>query len=297
VTAQRARSNKGKRSPEPAIVLRGGPRGLAASLPSIGARSGASPLSTSEVSVVVDGAVPERVRIRTRREPDAPSELRVRLAASTPPGRYEGVATVGDRAVPIVFNVEPTPRLRALPSRVETVAGPSASETVEIHLANSGNQAVDIPERSSFCLFDSAGIDHAVWAALTADPPKGKGRTDILLDDLAASHGGLVDVRVRDGAGSLAPGEERTCRLELRWSDRLRPGRSYGGAWEVAGLRLPIRVETPRAKTSRAQPAATRPAAAKPAATRPAAAKPSPAKPSPAKPAPAKPPTTARRAR
>lgn len=248
MTAQRAGGRR--KASEPAVVLRGPPTRLAATRPlpvDIGSVDGAR-VPASAVSVLVEGAVPERVRVRRAHEPGAAPELRVRLASSTPPGRYEGAATVGDRTVPVVIEVEPAPRLRAAPSRLETTAEPAGSETVEIHLANSGNLPIEIPARSSFCLFDGAGIDHAVWAALTTDPPGGKGRMDVLLDDLAASHGGLVDVRVRDGAGSIAPGERRTCRVELRWSDRLRPGRRYAGAWEVAGLRLPIRVETRRVR-------------------------------------------------
>ena len=164
---------------------------------------------------------------------------------------------MGDRTIPIVIEVEPAARLHASPSRFETSATSGGSETIEIEIMNGGNLPVDIPTRSSFCLFDGGGIDHAVWAALTLEPPEGKGRVDLLLDDLAASHGGLVDVRVRDGAGSIAPGTQRTCQVELRFSDRLRPGRRYAGAWEVAGLRVPIRVETPRPKPSVATLAAT----------------------------------------
>jgi hypothetical protein len=107
-----------------------------------------------------------------------------------------------------------------------------------------------------------------VWAALTSDPPAGKGRLDVLLDDLAVSHGGLVDVRVRDGAGDLAPGKGRTCRIELGWSDRLRPGRTYAGSWEVGGLRLPIRVETPRDRSHNDKPSPEKPPPEKPARPR-----------------------------
>jgi len=215
-------------------------------------------LPATAVSVLVDGAVPERVRIRRGREPGDPPELLLRLAPSTPPGRYEGAATVGDRPVPVRIEVEPAVRVRATPSRFELGAEPSGTETVEIQLANSGNVPVEIPARSSFSLFEGGGIDHAVWAALGADPPMGKSRMDVLLDDLAASHGGLVDVRVRDGAGSLAPGERRTCRVEFGLSDRLRPGRRYDGAWEIADLSVLIRVETPREKPARARAATTR---------------------------------------
>jgi hypothetical protein len=257
VTAQSASGRR--KSSEPAVILRGPPTRLSASrpLPADVASVDLAPLAASAVSMLIKGAVPERVRVRGGRTLGAVPELRVRLAPSTPPGRYEGAASVGARTVPVVIEVEPAPRLRATPSRLETVAEAGGSEAVEIHLANSGNLPIEIPSRSSFCLFDGGGLDHAVWTALTTDPPEGKGRMDMLLDDLAASHGGLVDVRVRDGAGSIAPGERRTCRVELRWSDRLRPGRRYAGAWEVAGLRLPIRVETPRVRPSGAKASTT----------------------------------------
>jgi hypothetical protein len=244
-------ASRRRKTTEPAVVLRGPPRRLASNTLPVGVGPLANrPLPASAVSVLVDGAVPVRARIRLGRQPGARPELRLSLAADTPPGRYEGAATLGDRTVPIVIDVEPAARLRASPSRFETSATPAGSETVEIEITNAGNQLVEIPARSSFCLFDGGGIDHAVWAALTTEPPEGKGRADVLLDDLATSHGGLVDVRVRDGAGSIVPGAQRTCTVELRFSDRLRPGHRYAGAWEVAGLRVPIRVETPRAKPS-----------------------------------------------
>lgn len=235
-----------KAARESAVVLRGPPGRLSAvaPLPAAVASRDAAHGAAAEISILVAGAEPEQVRIRGGRGQGNAQELRVRLAPSTPPGTYEGVATVGERTVPVRIEVEPAVRLRAVPSRVELRAEPRGTAAVEIRLTNGGNIPVDVPARASFCLFDGGGIDHAVWAALTTEPPKGKGRMDVLLDDLAASHGGLVDVRVRGGAGSLAPGESRTCLVDLGWSDRLRPGRRYLGAWDVAGLRIPVRVET-----------------------------------------------------
>lgn len=250
MTAGRASGRRAASAAVPALVLRGGPTHLAA-VPSPGTDLIPRDLAAGRAPAVVlhiDGVVPERVRVRRRRDPSGPAQLRVRLAPSTPPGRYKGAATVGDRTVPVVIEVEPAPRLRAAPGRFAMTGEPAGSGTIDVELANTGNVPVEIPARSSFCLFDGGGIDHAVWTALTAEPPQGKGRMDLLLDDLAVSHGGLVDVRVRDGAGALASGERRTCRVELGWSDRLRPGRTYAGSWEVGGLRLPIRVETPRSK-------------------------------------------------
>jgi hypothetical protein len=89
-------------------------------------------------------------------------------------------------------------------------------------------------------------MEHAVWAALASDPPSGRKRIDVLLDDLAESHGGLVTTAVKRGA-SIAPGESRHIQVTLRFSDRLRPGKHYAGAWRDEGLRVPVRITTPAA--------------------------------------------------
>jgi hypothetical protein len=254
---------------EPALVLRGGPTRLAASRSLATSGTGPGVRRRSDVSLFIEGVVAERVSLRTTREAGDPSRLRVRLAPSTPPGRYEGSAILADTTVPVVIDVQPAPRVRASPSRFDLIAETSGSQSIEVELTNTGNVPIEIPARSSFCLFDGGGIDHAVWAALTTEPPQGKGRMDVLLDDLAMSHGGLVDVRVREGAGGLKPGETRTCRLDLGMSERLRRGRTYAGSWEVARLRLPIRVTTPSGKSPEPKPPETRPPEPKPPETRP----------------------------
>ena len=75
---------------------------------------------------------------------------------------------------------------------------------------------------------------------------------DVLLDDLAESHGGLVEVRARSAkTRTIAPGASREAELTLRFSDRLQPGRTYGGSWNPEGLHLRVRVTVPSAKGRR----------------------------------------------
>jgi len=97
-------------------------------------------------------------------------------------------------------------------------------------------------------VFDGSGVAHAFWVAFVSEPVEGKERIDLLLDDLAQSHGGLVELRARAGERRVAPGESRDVELTLRFSDRLRPGHAYAGSWDAEGLHLRIRVSVPAAK-------------------------------------------------
>jgi hypothetical protein len=187
--------------------------------------------------------------VRVRPLPDA-RKVTLRLPRSTPPGTYEGTVEIGGETVPIVAEVEPRPLAQAEPRRIVLEAGPGETAAVDVTLVNTGNVALDVSDTTTFCLFDGRGLEHAAWAALSSDPPQGKQRLDVFLDDLAESHGGLVTLKVENGA-AIEAGESRDVRLTLRFSDRLRPGKRYAGAWRAGGIRVPFRIETPEAKPAR----------------------------------------------
>jgi hypothetical protein len=178
-------------------------------------------------------------------DPDRPGASRatLRLPGSTPPGTYEGVAEIGCQRLDIAAEVEPSARLEAEPRRISIQAGPGETVTIALTLVNTGNVPCNVSGVSTFCLFAGGGVDHAVWAALASDAPPDTRRIDVLLDDLARLHGGLVTARVARGV-KIAPGEARTARLSLRFSGRLQPGARYAGQWEAEGLRVPVRVTT-----------------------------------------------------
>ena len=192
------------------------------------------------------------VRGLTVRSPEGVAARRatLRLPRSTPPGSYEGTADIGGETVSIVAEVEPRPRLEAEPRRFTIEAQPGGTANVDVDLVNTGNVPCEIAGTTTFCLFDGAGLEHAVWAALAAEPVEGTRRIDVLLDDLAESHGGLVATRVARG-GTIAPGDSGRVRLELRFSDRLRPGRGYAGTLRIEGLRIPFRITTAAAPRRR----------------------------------------------
>ncbi len=190
--------------------------------------------------VAATGILPPRVRVA---DPSV-AILKLRLPRSTPPGEYAGAAELGGRSVPVSAEVQPFHRLRATPPSASLRVTPGKAVPLEIGLANLGNVPADIQARHTFCVFDSSGIDRALYVALTEEPPSGQRRIDRLMDELATYHGGLVRLDVVDGAGPLPPGEQRALRLELRFSERVRPGRAYAGIWLLENLRFAVRAET-----------------------------------------------------
>jgi hypothetical protein len=207
-----------------------------------------------EAVAILEGVAAPRVILRpVVRGGGAAVRARLKLPATTPPGSYRGFLRIGGREYPVAVEVEPHLRARSHPSRLAVGAAPGGEVAAEVVVVNEGNVDFAVPAKSSFCLFGGDGIHHALWTALTSDPPEGKQRLDVLLDDLADSHGGLVDVRTRAPA-SIAPGDAQAVSLTLTFSDRLRAGHDYTGTWEPAGLRLPVGVSVPA--RARRRPAA-----------------------------------------
>jgi hypothetical protein len=172
----------------------------------------------------------------------------LRLPKSTPPGKYRGSLEIGGEKLPIMAEVESRPRVERMPRRLTIEVEPGGEVTAAVVLVNTGNVPCEVPAASTFCVFDGSGVEQAFWAALGSDQRKGRERLDVLLDELAGYHGGLVEVRARADKRAIEPGESREVRLTLRFSDRLRAGRTYAGTWTAEGLRLPIRVTVPETK-------------------------------------------------
>jgi hypothetical protein len=223
------------------VVARGEPRRLKCVLSIESQAADATGIRALEASL--EGVKVEGIKVFSASVRD-PSRLRLslRTPSTTPPGRYPGSVRIGERTIAIDAEIAPHLQVRADPARLVVVATPRSTRTAELTLLNTGNVPCEVPMSSTFCLFDGHGVDHAFLVALTTDPPPEKQRIDLLLDDLAESHGGLVRARATQGQGPIPPGEAREIRLRLRFSGRLRPGRQYAGAWDLPGLRVPVRV-------------------------------------------------------
>jgi len=227
-------------SPAP-TVFRGAPDQLTCSVPLEPGKDRAR--ASARPTAALEGAEVERVTVFGS-SAVGPQQRRVNLRArsTTPPGRYPGSLRIGGRTIPIEAEVEASPRVRCEPGRLVLDVKPRGMVTTEVTVLNSGNVPCMVPISSTFCLFDGDGVHHAIWVALTGEPTPEKQRIDLLLDDLAESHGGLVRVRTAKGEDPILPGEARTVQLTLRFSERLRHPRRYAGVWEVDGLRIPVRV-------------------------------------------------------
>jgi len=240
-----------KRDGEP-LRFHGTPHRLVGRLPLQGSLTGEA-LAGFPLKIRLGGGLAAAGLLAPRIRAADPSAaiLKLRLPRSTPPGTYEGAAELGGQSVPVVADVQPLHRLRATPSSASLHVTPGKPAPLEIGLANLGNVPTDIQARHTFCVFEGSGIDRAFYVALAEDPPKGERRIDRLMDELATHHGGLVRLDVVDGVGPLSPGEQRVLRIELRFSERMRPGRTYAGTWVLENLLFAVRAETAPEKDAR----------------------------------------------
>ena len=174
--------------------------------------------------------------------------LQFSLPESTPPGIYEGNVQIGSESYPITIEVEPRPYLVISPRRLSFRIAPGAEATVELTLVNSGNVACEIAKVHAFGLFDVDGFDRSFGAALIDPVEKGQGRLGRFMDEVADSHGGLVRVSMKAGAGSLEPGELRNVRATLHFSNHLKPDHTYWGAWPLVNLSYYVRVTVTSSK-------------------------------------------------
>lgn len=179
-----------------------------------------------------------------RSAPPAVSMLSFRLPRTTRPGKYEGSIELGELQIPMVAEVEPRPLLRILPHSLAVQVQPGARITTEITLFNLGNVDVRLESEYTFCLFDSRGLDVALFRCLTAEHDGERRRVDRFADELAESHGGLVRVTTGEKASRIAPEEVRELEIELHFSRRLRPGSTYCGAWVVSQASFAVEATT-----------------------------------------------------
>lgn len=173
-----------------------------------------------------------------------PGRMRLRLAPHTPPGHYKvELEFAGGQRQELSVAVESRPRLHVVPGTLRLAGAPGGAASAWLALENRGNEPLNIGE-ALFCgLFDNGGIEAALAAVYRLE-------TDNLNEVIATgfgrlrqAHGGLLKLRVREGAGTLAPGERRQVLIRATLSTRLAPGHGYHGTFEFGPHRIAVQVQ------------------------------------------------------
>ena len=207
------------------VLLLGPPRSLSGQVALSVTKSQVVP-----VSITVDDASTV-YRATLRAAASGAGELRLRLPVDTPPGTYNGEATLDGKPQRVRLQVEPLLRLTLVPpnTRLEAVAGRPVE--FSFFVINDGNVPFEIPKSDTFDLDDGVAQERALGRTLRAKLSEGEHPMDHLFDELRDAHGGEASVAVRVGAGTLAPGESRQLTCALTVPSAAKPGRTYEGSW------------------------------------------------------------------
>jgi len=171
---------------------------------------------------------------------------RLKLPENTPAGTYAARLVSGDQSEGITIEVTAAPRLVTMPGSLRFVVRVGTVAEARIAFANRGNTILVIPAHAHVGLYDDDGIELAF--ADTYRQPQNVPETLFgnWLQKLREGHGGLSRLQVTEGAARLAPGETRMLTLTIAPSDRLKPGHSYHGVWNLAPLKLAVAVAVER---------------------------------------------------
>ncbi|MBV8200758.1 MAG: hypothetical protein JOZ15_09055 [Acidobacteria bacterium] len=241
------------RQPAAPLRFRGAPLGLAAVVATadsshqltleLSAKAAAQPAGRAGLrGVVLSAAATEGARI-----------LRLDLPRATPPGTYEGILKLADLERPVVVEVEPDVQLRLVPPRLTLQAAPGDRVASDLTLLNVGNVGATIRKAYAFGLFAVGGAERAIRSGFAGDLGEGQRRIDRIADAAADEHGGMVRVKVREGAGDVAPGGTRQLSIELAIPERLRADSTYWGTWALFNLRYYVRITTAAGASSKGE--------------------------------------------
>lgn len=167
---------------------------------------------------------------------------RLTLPRTTPPGRYDGTLSVDGEERAMEVEVDAEADVRVFPEQLILYAHPGDLVGVDLTVLNLGNVPVEIRRVHAFGVFMEGGVERAIRKAYVAKLGKSQRRVDVLADTLAASHGGLVKLKITKGAGEVAP--DGACDLEatLEIPGGVRPGSTYSGNWEIHNLVYPVKI-------------------------------------------------------
>jgi hypothetical protein len=180
-----------------------------------------------------------------RRGRDA-SRTRLRLDPLTPPGKYTVVLELADGARrDATVSVQPRRRLLVTPSELRFEGPPGGAVMAQLLLENRGNVAIPIGEALVTGVFDDDGIETALASTYRMETDDLNKIVGNIFARLREAHGGLLRLRVAEGAGELAPGDRRVLKLETTLNSKLRRGHAYHGVLDIGehGIAVSLRIE------------------------------------------------------
>lgn len=172
------------------------------------------------------------------------SGLRLSLPTTTPPGAYRGTIQVGDYKHVATFEVEPRLNLRMIPASLLLRGRPGARITAHLTIVNRGNVAFEVQRVHAFGVSELDGLERALGQTFRAKLPARERLIDRFANALAETHGGLVRVKIVNGAGHVAPGVSRELEAVFKLPDRMRSDRAYAGVWPLDYVRYGVQIDT-----------------------------------------------------
>lgn len=227
------------------VRIRGTPPNLFAALRLTTSQARAISVSLDAPDAVVQKALesaPPLVQVSALNDAGM-SRLHLRLPRTIPPGTYPGTIEIDEQAQDLVVEVEPRKRISIYPKRA-TITGKAGGRT-ELHLTliNMGNVPLLVPKASGFGLFQKKGLDLAVGRTFQKKPARGERSVDRFMDALSDGYGGVVKLKVQDGAGTLVPGDSRDVTVVFQIPSRLIANETYWGLWSIHDYNYKIEID------------------------------------------------------
>ncbi|MEU9918988.1 hypothetical protein [Streptomyces sp. NPDC051001] len=232
----------------PALVLEGEPgevKGLVPWQPSI----------RRSVQVSVEGLEPGSIRVLTAPMGDGHTEIRLLMAAGTPPGEYPARLVSAEGSLNARVRVRSCARVRVHPADLLVEGVPGADVPVTVYLLNEGNVPADPGRVGVVALEEEDAVERAIVAGLMGEA-RSVERFGTAADVIAAAQAGTVRVVAPGRPKSMPPGAGYALSVDFRLPEGLTPGRSYDGTWQVCGQPVPVRVtvtEQPRQQRTRSR--------------------------------------------
>lgn len=172
------------------------------------------------------------------------SRTRLKLDPLTEPGEYTAVVELEDGGEhEVTIAVEPRPRLRASPGELRLSGPPGGAVSARIFIENRGNVPVVVGDALVTGVFDDDGIETALASTYRMETDDVNKIVGNVFARLREAHGGLLRLRVVEGARSYAPGESGMLLLEtVLNANKLRRGHGYHGVLDIGPLGIAVSI-------------------------------------------------------